>query len=162
VTEDHWRRLGAALALDELADDERFSTAAARRVHRRTLEERLQAVLLTRPAAHWTRVLDDGGVPNQIPVDTDDGRLLLTDETNASLGLVAEYEHPVLGRLRQFGQLIDLSATPGRIAGPPPLVGQHTRPVLRQVGYRDGDIDTLIADGVAYEPDDGYSERFVT
>jgi crotonobetainyl-CoA:carnitine CoA-transferase CaiB-like acyl-CoA transferase len=161
VTEDHWRRLAAALGAGELADDERFGSAAGRRLHRPVLEQKLQAVLHSASAAHWTRVLDDAGVPNQVPVDTDDGRLLLADETNVSLGLVADYEHPVLGRLRQFGRLIDLSDTPARIAGPPPLVGQHTRPVLRQLGYRDGDIDTLIADGVAYEPDDAYAERFV-
>jgi crotonobetainyl-CoA:carnitine CoA-transferase CaiB-like acyl-CoA transferase len=101
-------------------------------------------------------------VPNDIAVDTHDGRTLLLDETNAALGLVADYEHGVLGRLRQFGQLIQLSATPGQIAGPPPMVGQHTRLLLREVGYRDGDIDTLIADGVAYEPDDTYGERFIT
>jgi crotonobetainyl-CoA:carnitine CoA-transferase CaiB-like acyl-CoA transferase len=162
VTEDQWRRLAGALALDDLVADERFSTAAARRRHRPLLEQRLQAVLRTAPAAHWTRVLDDGGVPNQVPVDTDDGRLLLADETNVALGLVADYEHPVLGRLRQFGELMALSDTPGRIAGPPPLVGQHTRQVLRQLQYRDADIDTLIADGVAYEPDAAYSDRFVT
>jgi crotonobetainyl-CoA:carnitine CoA-transferase CaiB-like acyl-CoA transferase len=64
--------------------------------------------------------------------------------------------------LRQFGQLIQMSDTPGRIAGPPPLVGQHTRQILRDVGYRDDDVDTLISEGVAYEPDDAYRERFVT
>ena len=79
-----------------------------------------------------------------------------------ALGLVADYEHPILGRLRQFGQLIEMSGTPGRIAGPPPLVGEHTRQLLREVGYRDGDIDSLVADGVAYEPDDAYGDRFVT
>ncbi len=75
---------------------------------------------------------------------------------------MADYEHGVLGRLRQFGQLIQLSDTPGHIAGPPPLVGQHTRQLLRDAGYRDGDIDTLIAEGVAYEPDASYTERFVS
>jgi hypothetical protein len=30
------------------------------------------------------------------------------------------------------------------------------------VGYRDAEIDTLVADGVAYEPDDAYGDRFVT
>ena len=95
-------------------------------------------------------------------MDTDDGRQILHDADNISLGLVADYEHGVLGRLRQFGQLIQMAPTPGRIAGPPPLVGEHTRQLLREAGYRDADIDTLIAEGVAYEPDDAYWERFVT
>jgi hypothetical protein len=41
-------------------------------------------------------------------------------------------------------------------------VGEHTRELLREAGYRDADIDTLIAQGVVYEPDDAYRERFVT
>ena len=162
VTDDQWRGLCAALDLGPLAGDERFSTAPARTAARQMLEEQLQAAFLTKPATEWSAILDDAGVPNEVPVDTADGLTLLRDEENAALGLVADYEHAVLGRLRQFGQLIQLSETPGRIAGPPPRVGEHTRQVLREVGYRDGDVDTLIADGVAYEPDDGYAERFVT
>jgi crotonobetainyl-CoA:carnitine CoA-transferase CaiB-like acyl-CoA transferase len=74
--------------------------------------------------------------------------------------LVTEYPHPLLGRLRQFGELIRFSETPGRIWGPPPLVGQHSREILRTAGLRDGDIDTLVADGVVYEPGDDYATRF--
>ena len=162
VAPDHWPRLCRALGLDPLVDDARFATPADR--HRRgvALAELLQEVFSTRTASAWSALLDEAGVANQIPVDTDDGRRLLTDPTLVAAGLVADYEHPRLGRLRQFGQLIQLSDTPGRIAGPPPLVGQHTRPLLRAVGYRDADIDTLISEGVAYEPDDTYDERFVT
>jgi len=162
VTDDHWHRLCGALGLDGLPGDDRFSTVPARKLHRRQLEDVLETAFLTRSAHEWTSVLDTAGVPNQVPVDTDDGRTILRDADNVALGLVADYEHEILGRLRQFGQLIQMSHTPGRIAGPPPLVGQHTRQVLRDVGYRDGDIDTLISDGVAYEPDEAYGERFVT
>jgi crotonobetainyl-CoA:carnitine CoA-transferase CaiB-like acyl-CoA transferase len=162
VTEDQWRRLATALGRADLLTDERFTTAPARRRGRPQLEQELQTVFLTGPASHWTSLLDEAGVPHQIPVDTDDGRLLLRDEVNVSLGLVADYEHGLLGRLRQFGQLVQLSDTPGHIAGPPPLVGEHTRQVLRAAGYRDPDIDALITRGAAYEPDDTYAERFVT
>jgi crotonobetainyl-CoA:carnitine CoA-transferase CaiB-like acyl-CoA transferase len=159
VTDDHGRRLATALGLAPSLTDEGGTRASTRRLE---LEKELQTVFLTRPASHWTRLFDEAGVPHQVPVDTDDGRLLLRDEVNVSLGLVADYEHGLLGRLRQFGQLVQLSDTPGHIAGPPPLVGEHTRPVLRAAGYRDPDIDALISQGAAYEPDDTYAERFVT
>jgi crotonobetainyl-CoA:carnitine CoA-transferase CaiB-like acyl-CoA transferase len=162
VTDDQWHHLCAALGLDDLTADPRFSTPAARRGERRALEDLFQAAFSTRTAPEWAGVLDDAGVPNQVPVDTDDGRTILRDPDNVALGLVADYEHKILGRLRQFGHLVQMSHTPGRIAGPPPLVGEHTRQVLRDVGYRDGDIDTLISEGVAYEPDEAYAERFVT
>jgi crotonobetainyl-CoA:carnitine CoA-transferase CaiB-like acyl-CoA transferase len=84
----------------------------------------------------------------------------LHDDDNVRLGLVADYDHPLLGAMRQFGHLITFSDTPGSITRPPPLVGQHSREIMREAAYRDGDIDTLLAGGVVYEPDDKYRERF--
>jgi crotonobetainyl-CoA:carnitine CoA-transferase CaiB-like acyl-CoA transferase len=114
----------------------------------------------TRTALQWTRLLDDAGVPNDIPVDSRDGSTALHDGDNERLGLVTEYDHPMLGRLRQFGALFSFSGTPARIAGPPPLVGQHSREILHEAGYRDGDIDDLVAAGAVYQADDRYRERF--
>ena len=71
-----------------------------------------------------------------MPLDTQGGEAPLFDSDNVELGLVARYTHPVLGDMRQFGELIDFSETPGRIAGPPPLVGQDTRAVLRELGHQ--------------------------
>ncbi len=158
-----WRALCNTLGLSGLPDDARFATAAARIAHRAELEELLAAAFLTRTARFWHRMLDDAGVANELPIDTEDGLGVLHDADAVRLGLVAEYEHPLLGRMRQFGSLIDLSATPGTVWGPPPLVGQHTRAILREAGVLDGDADALLAAGVCYEPDDGlvdYATRY--
>ena len=79
-------------------------------------------------------------------------------ERNRIAGQVLEVT--LLGAMRQFGHLITFSETPGSITRPPPLVGQHSREILREAGYRDADVDTLIAGRVVYEPDDAYRERF--
>jgi crotonobetainyl-CoA:carnitine CoA-transferase CaiB-like acyl-CoA transferase len=78
------------------------------------------------------------------------------DADNERLGTVAEYEHPILGRMRQFGRLIQFSETPSRTAGPPPLVGQHTREILTWLGYADADMDSLKEQRVVYWPADDY------
>jgi crotonobetainyl-CoA:carnitine CoA-transferase CaiB-like acyl-CoA transferase len=65
-----------------------------------------------------------------------------------------------MGDVRQFGELINFSETPGRIAGPPPLVGVDTRAILHELGHADAEVDALIAEGVCYEPDEHYTERF--
>jgi crotonobetainyl-CoA:carnitine CoA-transferase CaiB-like acyl-CoA transferase len=161
--DDHWRALCGVLGLAHLAGDERFATAAARATYRRELETLLEPAFRTKTARAWHRHLDDAGVPNELPVDTEDGLTVLWDADCERLGLVAEYEHPLLGRTRQFGALIDFSATPGKIWGPPPLVGQHTRELLHGIGLLDGDVDALLAAGVCYEPDAGlveYRSRF--
>jgi crotonobetainyl-CoA:carnitine CoA-transferase CaiB-like acyl-CoA transferase len=159
--DEEWRALVAAVpAAGSLLDDERLATPAGRLAHRQVIEAVLEPAFRTRTAWWWTTWLDDHGVPNEIPVNTHAGRLALHDSDNERLGLVTEYPHPILGRLRQFGDLITFSETPGKIWGPPPLVGQHSREILRGAGLRDGDIDTLVAEKVVYEPDDSYAERF--
>ena len=160
VTDDEFAALCNALGVPEIANDERFASNASRLEHRRQLESILEPRFLTKTARFWTRTLDDAGVPNEVPVDTQGGELPLFDADNIALGMVAHYQHGLLGDMRQFGQLIDFSETPGRIGGPPPLVGQHSRAILRELGHRDDDIDALIAAGVCYEPDDGYAQRF--
>jgi crotonobetainyl-CoA:carnitine CoA-transferase CaiB-like acyl-CoA transferase len=161
ITDDDFARLCTGLGLPEIVDDARFTTAASRAEHRRQLETILEPRFRTKTAVFWTRTLDDAGVPNEIPFDTHGGEAPLFDSDNVELGLVARYAHPVLGEMRQFGELIDFSETPGRVGGPPPLVGQDTRSILRELGHQDPEIDALIADNVCYEPDDKYAERFV-
>ncbi len=161
VTDGEFTALCTVLALPDLASDARFATAAGRDEHRRQLETILEPCFRTKTARFWTRTLDDAGVPNEVPYDTQGGVGPLYDADNVALGLVAHYEHPVLGDMRQFGELINFSETPSRIAGPPPLVGQETRAILREIGRDDAAIDALIADGVCYEPDEHYNERFL-
>ncbi|HET9730675.1 MAG TPA: CoA transferase [Acidimicrobiia bacterium] len=160
ITDDEFARLCTALGLSGLADDARFADPGKRLEHRRQLETLLEPRFRSKTARYWARTLDEAGVPNEVPVDTQGGEAPFFDADNIALGLVAQYEHPIFGDIRQFGQLIDFSETPGRINGPPPLVGQDTRAILRELGHPDAEIDALVADGVCYEPDDHYRERF--
>jgi crotonobetainyl-CoA:carnitine CoA-transferase CaiB-like acyl-CoA transferase len=92
-----------------------------------------------------------------VPRDTEAGEAVLFDEDNVRLGLVAEYEHPIVGRMRQYGNLIDFSETPGRIGGPPALCGQHTRDILGELGYDDAQMQALKDEGTVYWPDENYA-----
>jgi crotonobetainyl-CoA:carnitine CoA-transferase CaiB-like acyl-CoA transferase len=154
VEQAHFVALCNALGLRELAGDARFSDRAARHAHRQQLEALLASQFATRTAVVWSRALDDAGVPNEVPRDTNAGETVFFDADNERLGLVAEYEHPIMGRMRQFGDLINFSETPGRIAGPPPLVGQHTREILAWLGYDDAQMQALRDEGTVYWPDE--------
>jgi crotonobetainyl-CoA:carnitine CoA-transferase CaiB-like acyl-CoA transferase len=66
----------------------------------------------------------------------------------------------LLGDVRQFGELITFSETPGAINGPPPLVGANTRDIMHELGHGDDEINTLIGDNVLYAADENYAERF--
>jgi crotonobetainyl-CoA:carnitine CoA-transferase CaiB-like acyl-CoA transferase len=57
--------------------------------------------------------------------------------------MFTEIEHPIEGKLNQFGIPIKLSETPGEIKSPPPVLGQHTEEVLLDLGYHKEDIERL-------------------
>jgi crotonobetainyl-CoA:carnitine CoA-transferase CaiB-like acyl-CoA transferase len=157
VKPEHWEALCPALGLPELAADPRFATPEARAEHREELEAILEPAFAKRTAVTWSRRLDDVGVPNEIAIDTFEGELALFDADNERLGLVTEYDHPLMGRMRQYGNLIDFSDTPQEITGPPPMVGQHTREVLEWLGYAERDADALRAERVVSWPDEHYA-----
>ena len=48
--------------------------------------------------------------------------------------------------------MIEFADTPGEIAGPPPLLGEHSAEVLRELGYAEADVERLLADGVVLAP----------
>ena len=45
-------------------------------------------------------------------------------------------------------------ATPTRVDRPAPLLGEHTRELLRECGYAEVEIDAFVAAGVVTEPQD--------
>jgi crotonobetainyl-CoA:carnitine CoA-transferase CaiB-like acyl-CoA transferase len=156
VRVEHWPALCRVLRRQDLVADPRFATAAARAEHRAELTAILAEAFLADHALSWRRALDAVDVPSEVSVDTCDGERLLFDDDLVRLGLVAEYEHPVLGRVRQFGNLITFSDTPGKPERPAPMLGQHTREILTELGYDEAAIGGFRARGVVTWPDDSY------
>ena len=59
--------------------------------------------------------------------------------------------------MRQFGELVQFSETPGTIVErPPPLVGEHTREILEWLGHDAAEIDALHAEHVVGWPAGDY------
>jgi crotonobetainyl-CoA:carnitine CoA-transferase CaiB-like acyl-CoA transferase len=156
IRDEHWPALCRVVKREWLLSDRRFQTAADRQEHREALSATLTDAFLAESATDWRRALDAAGVPSEVSVETWDGETVLFDEELFRLGLVTEYDHPLLGRIRQFGNLITFSETPGRLDRPPPMLGQHTREILADLGYSDAASDDFRARGVVYWPDQDY------
>ncbi len=115
--------------------------------------ESLEAFFAARgPRRSAFDLLDAAGVPVELAPE-DARRTWFTQPDVVAAGLVADYQHPQYGRFRQFGHLVNLSDTPGRIAGPPPMLGEHSREVLTELGYSDAEMQTLREQGVTLWPD---------
>jgi crotonobetainyl-CoA:carnitine CoA-transferase CaiB-like acyl-CoA transferase len=147
VRPGHWPRLCRAIGRPEIVTDPRFRTAKAREVNRRELARLLESVFVTQPAPVWVERFDRHGVPceQSLPVTLDD---LFDDEELARLRWTSSYVHPTIGRFDQAGLLVELSLTPGRNNMSSPRVGEHTREILTEYGYTDGDIERLGSLGV--------------
>jgi crotonobetainyl-CoA:carnitine CoA-transferase CaiB-like acyl-CoA transferase len=150
----HFEALCSTLGCSDLVSDPRFSTPEQRMRNREELEGRLEPLFGSRTSQQVHIELEAARVPSEIPLDTHGGETVLHDEENAALGLTVAYEHPLLGLLRQFGHLILFSDTPGRIAGPPPLVGEHSRDILAWAGFSEESVEELKASDVVTWPDE--------
>ncbi len=64
-------------------------------------------------------------------------------------GYFGEVDHPTEGRLTSLKTPSEWSETPPEYRHPAPRLGEHTREILREAGYADSSIDTLIAAGAA-------------
>jgi len=121
------RTLGVARA----ADDEALARA-------------LEARFRTQRAADWLAALDAAAVPAEV-CDPGFALRLHDDAEAAKRRLTVSYRHPFVGRLDQIGLVYSLSETPGRIQGPPLVVGQHTRELMRELGHTDAQVDEAVA-----------------
>ena len=57
--------------------------------------------------------------------------------------MIVEVHHPQHGAVKQFGQPIKLSATPGTIRTAAPVAGEHTDQVLKELGLGAAEIDAM-------------------
>jgi crotonobetainyl-CoA:carnitine CoA-transferase CaiB-like acyl-CoA transferase len=76
---------------------------------------------------------------------------LVADEQVKHNGTFVEYEHPTEGHVKTPGFPIRFSKTPSVVERGAPVVGQHSRDVLREAGYDDAAIEALVAKGAVAE-----------
>jgi crotonobetainyl-CoA:carnitine CoA-transferase CaiB-like acyl-CoA transferase len=125
----------------DLADDERFVTNPRRVEFRTTLISELQGELQRWDSGILLAELESAGVPCS-PIN-DIGQAF-NDPHVLARGAVVEQVHPLGGTVRTVASPIRMSATPAQYRSAPPLLGQHTRDVLKEVlGLSDEIIDHL-------------------
>jgi crotonobetainyl-CoA:carnitine CoA-transferase CaiB-like acyl-CoA transferase len=131
------------LGVPGLASDPLYVRNRDRVVNRDTLLPILKAHFQTLPTATWIERLDAAGVPAGIVRDLP--AVFAAAET-LERGLVETMPHPTAGSIKMPASPLRLSDTPVRAPVAPPLLGQHTHAVLRDVlGMTDAEIARLMA-----------------
>jgi crotonobetainyl-CoA:carnitine CoA-transferase CaiB-like acyl-CoA transferase len=142
----NWERVARVLGAPEWIDDARFRSNAERMRNLQALTELMNARLKTKRVREWIAALEAEGVPCG-PINTIAD--MAGDPQTAARGMVVELQHPVAGATRALGLPIKLSASPGEVRRPAPLLGQHTREVLAEYGFSADQIDALYAERAA-------------
>jgi len=141
----NWERITDVVGHPEWRGDPRFATNSARMEHRAELTDAMTRILATRTKAAWLAAFDAAGVPVG-PVHSI-GEALRHPQTIAR-GMVVDVAHPQAGVTKALGCPIHFSATPTRVTRPAPMLGEHTRELLRAYDYSDAEIDKLAGEGV--------------
>ncbi|HEX7888713.1 MAG TPA: CaiB/BaiF CoA-transferase family protein [Ramlibacter sp.] len=127
----------------ELASDPRFAKNQDRVRNRAVLVPMLEAVMKTRPKTDWLAALEAAKVPCGAINNLAE---VFADAQVRERGMVHRWQHPLAGEVDLVASPLKLSATPVRTEMPPPLLGQHTQEVLREIlGWDDAQVGALRA-----------------
>ncbi|MEM4036131.1 MAG: CoA transferase [Fervidicoccaceae archaeon] len=140
-----WVDFCKALGRQDLLENPRFKTNELRVTNRRELVEEIEEIFSRMTTSEVVELLERAGVPCG-PVKKISE--VLSDPQVLHRGMVTKMRHPVYGEVPALGVPLKSSVTGFEIRRAPPLKGEHTREVLREVGFTDEEIESLIAMGV--------------
>ncbi|PTB18893.1 CoA transferase [Trinickia symbiotica] len=139
---EQYARMCNVLGHPELASDPRFSEIALRVKNRRALGEVFEPLIAKWRSDELLRALDAAGVPAG-PIN--DLQQVFADPHVQARAMCVEVAHPLTDEpVRMVANPVKMSGTPIDSYAPPPMLGQHTNDVLRDLlGMSESDIDSL-------------------
>jgi crotonobetainyl-CoA:carnitine CoA-transferase CaiB-like acyl-CoA transferase len=134
-----WERLCKAIGAPEMVQNPKYVNAASRSKYRDELNEELDRLTAKRTSADWIELLNKAGVPS--------GPIYSIDQTFADPQVQhLKMAQPVKKKDRKMnlvGQPMALSRTPSKLVAWPPGIGEHTDSVLKEFGFKAGEIAAL-------------------
>src|SRR5262245_29369280 len=143
VQQQMWHPLLRAIGRADLIGDARYETGQARWQRKAEVDALVEAWTSARTKHEAMKILAAAGVPCGACLDTGE---ILTDPHLLARDMIVEVEHPERGRYVTVGNPVKLSASPTKIT-PAPLLGEHRREILAELGYSTADVEALEADG---------------
>jgi glutaryl-CoA transferase len=122
------------LGRPEWASDDRFAKNAGRVRNLAVLRPLIAEILLTRDTADWIARLEAAGVPcgpiNTVPQ-------VFEEDQVRHRGMLADIAHPLAGTVPQVVSPMRFTDAPLAFERAPPLLGEHTAEILRELGIED-------------------------
>ena len=141
-----WRAFFDLIGRPELLSDPRFATHEARSRDFEGAYALIASEMRKRSTADWIAALDKADIPVQRMNSLAD---IVEDPHLAATGYFRSVEHPTEGSIRSMAVPSEWSESPPEYRRHAPLLGEHTREILREAGYAAPEIEALIASGAA-------------
>ena len=148
-SEKLWVAFCRAIERPEIARLPDYESNAKRIQNRAVLEDLLAKVFVERPAVEWLERLHGAGIPASLVRNFEE---VVNDPQCELREMFPMMDHVAAGMHRVTGTPVKLSDTPGGPGLPAPLLGEHTREVMKDFfGLDDSALDGLASRGVVFE-----------
>jgi crotonobetainyl-CoA:carnitine CoA-transferase CaiB-like acyl-CoA transferase len=142
VSDSEWSGLCAALERPEWLVDPRFITQALRNQNKDQRYGAMAEVFRARPSAHWLEALDQNDVPNAPVLKRGE---IFDHPQVVNNQIIHELEQPDVGMIRQARPAARFEKSPAIDPRPAPILGQHSKTILTELGFSDDEIDALVS-----------------
>jgi crotonobetainyl-CoA:carnitine CoA-transferase CaiB-like acyl-CoA transferase len=142
----HWKAFFEMIGRQDMLADARFASPEGRSQNYDAVYGFVADQVTRRTTAEWLEAFERADIPVQRMNSLED---ILHDPHLNAIGYFREIEHPTEGKLRSMKVPSEWSGTPPEFRRHAPRLGEHTREVLREAGYTDGQIDDLAKAGAA-------------
>jgi crotonobetainyl-CoA:carnitine CoA-transferase CaiB-like acyl-CoA transferase len=156
--QDEWETFCRTVQRGDLLADRRFATREARQANDEALITEIAAIFAGRTAAEWEALLTKADIGCVRADEALEGEFYADHPHAKANALSVEVEHPSVGTYLRYGGLVEFSLTPG-LYRTTPQIGQHTRPLLREIGYDDQHIEDLGRRGIVQWADPAVGEE---
>ena len=145
ISDSEWRGFCAASERSDLAEDPRFNTPGGRAANATERILIMAEIIKQRLTAEWLQRLDTNDVPSASVLRRGE---VIANEQVLARELIAEFDHPDIGRVRQPRPAARFDRTPAGIQGPAPRIGEHSAAILAELGLDQAEIERLAAEEI--------------
>ncbi len=143
--DEQWEILCRVLEADGLLEKEEYKTNELRLAHTDLLKEDLEKLFAEHGMHELERNLEKAGIAASHVMGIEEA---LEDEHLLARKMIIDVEDPGVGPIKLVGNPIKLSENKPVTDIPSPLLGEHTKEVLAEIGYPEEEINRLREEGV--------------